>query len=66
MYDEIKKYPRSGPDVNAWKLVATDKNNGTLESSRFKAACERVGLEPTRRQASKYSKGLGLAANGRS
>ncbi len=27
----------------------------------FRAACERVGTEPTRRQASKYRSGMGIA-----
>lgn len=60
----MKRYPRSGPDVNEWKLVAQKRNLGTLSSPKFLKACERVGIEPTRRQASKYSRGLGLAVKG--
>ncbi len=58
------KYNRSGPDVNAWKLVATDKNTGALSSPKFLKACKTVGLEPTRRQAARYAKGRGLAVKG--
>ena len=28
---------------------------------KFRAACERAGIEPTARQASKYRRGFGLA-----
>ena len=65
MNDVKRKYPRSGQDVNGWKQKATDRNTGTLSSSTFLKACEHVGIEPTRRQASKYSRGLGLAVKGR-
>lgn len=59
------KYPRSGPDVNGWKQVATDRNWGTVSSQKFLTACHKVGIEPTKRQASKFSRGLGLAVKGK-
>jgi len=56
-----KRYPRSGPDVNPWRLEAEAKNTGVLSSPAFIKACKAVGIEPNRRQASKFRKGRGLA-----
>jgi len=57
----MNRYPRSGPDVNPWKLELEQKNEGVLSSPAFRKACKAVGIEPTRRQASKFRKGRGLA-----
>lgn len=61
MSNGMKKYEKSGPDVNAWKLNAQGRNMGAFSSNSFRKHCEAVGLEPTKRQAARYAKGKGLA-----
>jgi len=56
----MKKYPKSGPDVNGWKREAEAKTTGTLTSPAFLKGCKELGMEPTRRQASKYWKSKGI------
>ena len=38
-----------------------DANNNTLKSKLFILACDRAGTAPTRRQASKWNRGRGIA-----
>jgi hypothetical protein len=38
-----------------------DANKTTLESGNFKKACERAGVEPTKRQASRWNRKCGAA-----
>ncbi len=57
-----KKYPRSSPDIHGErKAREANRNQTTLDSPSFRKACQMVGIEPTRRQASKFLKGRGLA-----
>lgn len=58
----MNKYPRSGPDVDGERKVSGyQRVEGTLSNKGFLKACTTAGVEPTRRQASKYSRKLGLA-----
>lgn len=43
------------------KQTGHGANQGTMASETFKKACEAAGVEPTKRQASKWNKGLGSA-----
>lgn len=59
-----RKYDRSGPDVNGWKQKATDRNKSILNSPVFLEACEKAGVTPCTRQASKFSRSVGKAYRG--
>lgn len=62
MSDIKKRYDRSGPDLHAAsKKAATDANAGIKASKVFLRDCDKVGIEPTTRQASKYRKQRGKA-----
>ena len=52
----------STPDITAERR---EKNKNTKESRIFQQACESVGIEPTKRQASKWNNKKGLAYKGR-
>ena len=62
----LKTLPKpTDPDCDGErKLKGFNQNTGVLSNPTFLKACERVGIEPTRRQASKWSKGRGKAFRG--
>jgi hypothetical protein len=59
-----RKYDRSGPDVNGWKVSAQMANESAYHSPRFKRDCEATDTVPTTRQASKYARRMGKAYKG--
>lgn len=54
-----------GPDLDPNNKIRAAANRATMESKVFKSACAVVGIEPTKRQASKWNKKSGLAWNRR-
>lgn len=44
---------------------AAERNKNTFKSPIFTAACEKAGITPTTRQASKFSRGMGAAYKSR-
>lgn len=52
-----------GPDLQPQHKERAKKNQKTLRSEKFLVACSAAEVEPTKRQASKYRKGRGLAFN---
>ena len=56
------QYKKGGPDLHvARKSAETQANKTTMERPAFQKACEKAGTPVTKRQASKYLKGRGLA-----
>lgn len=59
-----------GPDGNEPQTLTdfkrASKNLQTQQAPIFRKACELAGVEPTRRQASKWNNGYGAAWNHRS
>lgn len=54
--------------LEAEREIASEKIRATLEDPKFLAACEKAGIPPTRRQASKWNigrRGAALRAAGR-
>ena len=51
----------TGPDLDPNNSKRAASNLGVLESSEFKNLCDAVGIEPTKRQSSKFNNGKGLA-----
>lgn len=51
----------SGPDLDPQKIEREKENQKVLNKDTFKQACESVGIEPTKRQASKFKRKKGLA-----
>ena len=49
-----------GPNLKD-TTVEFNRNTGTLSDPTFLRACDLAEIKPTRRQASKYSRGLGKA-----
>lgn len=43
------------------EIKRQEANTQVLKSGKFKGACDRAGIEPTRRQASKWNRKKGLA-----
>ena len=56
MWDRV-----SGPDLCPGNYKRYLLNKKVFESSLFKAACIRVEIEPTKRQASKFYRKKGIA-----
>ena len=54
----------SGTDLHPQNEERRLKHDGILKSERFNKACEAVGIQPTRRQASKYARKKGAAYHG--
>lgn len=64
----MKNYEHYKPGTNSRGLPSRDVkppdslNSGfALTNQQFRAACEKAGVEPTRRQASKYRRKTGKA-----
>lgn len=56
-----KKWKRvSGPDLDVNKKDREKKNKSVFESKGFKKMCEIAEFTPTKRQASKYRRKMGL------
>lgn len=51
----------TGPDLDQGKAKRADANKSVLGSGNFKSACSAMNIEPTKRQASKWNNGKGLA-----
>jgi len=51
----------TGTEPSNQELAARKRNDGALNSPQFKNACRMVEIKPTRRQASKFSRKMGLA-----
>ena len=51
----------TGANLNTDNVLRAVKNIKTLASTSFKRACDNVGIEPTKRQASKWNNRKGLA-----
>lgn len=51
----------SGLDLDKKKAGRAKANANTLASEHFKKCCGAAGVEPTKRQASKWNNGKGLA-----
>jgi len=51
----------SGPDLDPNNAPRMKRNEGVLKSKGFIAACHAAGVEPTKRQASKWSNKKGAA-----
>ncbi len=57
-----KKYDIGSEDLHLErKTLGFEKNTSIMSSPAFKKACELAGTPLTRRQASKYRQGRGLA-----
>ena len=52
---------RMGPNLCPDNAVRAEANKNTMESASFKTACEVAGVEPTRRQASRWNMKRGSA-----
>lgn len=52
-----------GPNLDQENANKAKVNKDTQNNEIFKKACEAVGIEPTRRQASKFRRKRGLAFN---
>ena len=50
-----------GPDLDAGNKDRAKENKSILESENFKKVCELAGINPTKRQASKFKRKNGLA-----
>jgi len=50
-----------GPDLDKNKKDRENANKQTLENDFFKEMCSNAGVEPTKRQASKYRRNRGIA-----
>jgi hypothetical protein len=61
MWDRVKSTPPSEKDVERRKM-----NDNTLQSERFRKACNDANVSTTRRQARKFNLGKGLAFKNRS
>lgn len=58
----LKKLKPCGPDLHGErKRVREGKNKGRLKDPKFLKACELAGVEPTKRQASKWNNQYGAA-----
>lgn len=55
----------TGPNLCPEYAERAKKNDGVVNSPQFKEACEKAGIEPTRRQASKFRRKMGLAYQNR-
>lgn len=55
----------TGPNLCPENAVRAQRNKSTLTSPIFLKACETVGIEPTKRQASKWNNKKGKAYNAR-
>jgi len=53
----------TGPDLHPQKDVRAIANKNRITSSEFVAACEAVGIDNTKRQASKWNNKKGAAYN---
>jgi len=53
-----------GADLQPQHKENCEKNTNTLNSKKFIAACGKVEITPTRRQASKFRRKTGLAYTG--
>ena len=51
----------SGPDLCERKKINAKENFNRKESPEFVIACEKVGIKPTIRQASKFNRKFGAA-----
>jgi len=52
-----------GPDLDVNKAARTKGNKDIRESEVFKKACKAVGIDTSKRQASKFRRKRGLAFN---
>lgn len=59
------KFPQWGRLDNTEKLRREAANSAVLNSKPFLEACQKTGVEPTRRQASKWNNKKGKAYNNR-
>ncbi|MFW6242763.1 MAG: hypothetical protein ACOC2W_01255 [bacterium] len=50
-----------GPDLDQQKFEREKKNKNIMSNETFLKACEMLGIEPTKRQASKYNNKKGSA-----
>ena len=55
----------TGPDLDQGKDARALRNAGVLASKTFTDACEKAGIPPTLRQASRFSRKRGLAYQSR-
>lgn len=51
----------SGPNLQPQHDQNRKANEGVMNNDVFKNACEKVGIEPTKRQASKFRRKKGAA-----
>jgi hypothetical protein len=61
---ENHQWVRVRGTVDGMKVERTKKNDHTLKNEIFLQSCERVGIKPTRRQASKWNNKKGAAFKG--
>ena len=60
----MKKWKRvSGPDLDLGNNARANLNKNVQESKIFIDSCKLAGIEPTRKQASKYRRKKGLVFN---
>lgn len=60
-----EQWPRvHGPDLDPGNKKRYKANTQIRKSDTFRAACEKVGISPTQRQASKFRRKRGLAYEG--
>jgi hypothetical protein len=58
----LKRMKPVGPDLQGErKQSGANKNEGLLGDETFLRCCKEAGIEPTRRQASKWRQGRGKA-----
>lgn len=55
-WERVRKTP-----MNPEQAARTEANKSTLNSGKFTKACEKAGITPSARQASKFNNGKGAA-----
>jgi len=55
----------SGPDSDPDNKVRAERNQSILKDPKFRKACEKAGIEPTKRQASRWYHKKGIAFKSR-
>ncbi len=50
-----------GPDLDVNNELRAKENQNIMSSEVFKKACEKIGIEVTKRQANKWKQKIGLA-----
>ena len=59
--DEKKQYHKEVANANSIQVSGVTHRDFAEKVGSFRSACEKAGVEPTKRQASRYRRGVGSA-----